>query len=309
MTHAAWFPPANRTAQNYASAVPRPKQKKLNVLVLRTTEGGGWPGFGGGRKAPNLTLNCTSGKPQWRQHWPLPCASMALRQPSGSPSTNRMNVCQVELVGTGGWATRANPHRDYTVSGAHTDWTRPDDMMLRAVADLIAWLHREWELPLTAPWPFGDWTGDHNHRMTSSEWLRFTGVCGHQHVWGNDHTDPGAFPIARCLAMARGGSTPVPRPAPATPKPEPIDPTGGDETMHGCWYHPNSKDKNTRVYLLFNEVSGFYHEFSNGTGRGALSAGYVNPIAKNWDTKAWPEITAGHAKAVKHGCDLVRKGA
>ena len=83
--------------------MPRPKQQKLNVLVLHTTEGGGWPGFGGGRKAPNLTLNCTSGRPQWRQHWPLPCASMALRQPSGSPSTNRMNVCQVELVGTGGW--------------------------------------------------------------------------------------------------------------------------------------------------------------------------------------------------------------
>ena len=40
-----------------------------------------------------------------------------------------------------------------------------------------------------------------------------------------------------------------------------------------------------------------------------MSAGYVNPIAKNWGTKAWPEITAGHAKAVKHGCDLVRKGA
>ena len=78
--------------------------------------------------------------------------------------------------------------------------------------------------------------------------------------------------------------------------------------MHGCWYHPNPKDKNTRIYLLFNEVSGFYHEFSNGTGRGALSSGYVNPIAKNWDTGAWPEITAAHAKAVKHGCDLVRKG-
>ena len=79
--------------------------------------------------------------------------------------------------------------------------------------------------------------------------------------------------------------------------------------MHGCWYHPNPKDKNTRVYLLFNEISGFYHEISNGTGRGSLSAGYVNPIAKAWETHSWPEITAGHAKAIKHGCDLVRKGA
>lgn len=207
MSRAAYYPPANRTAQNFQPSLGRPAMRTVNVLVLHTTEGGGWPGYEGGRQAPTFTINCTSGRPQVRQHFPLPCAAMALVQPSGSLSTNRNNVAQVELVGTGGWATSANPRRPYTVSGAHTDWAHPDQMMLRAVADLIAWLHEEWEVPLRAPLPFDDWAGNHSHRMTASQWSSFTGICGHSHVWGNEHTDPGAFPIAACLKLAGGATT------------------------------------------------------------------------------------------------------
>ncbi|MEA5636418.1 MAG: hypothetical protein R5N81_09540 [Cutibacterium granulosum] len=127
-------------------------------------------------------------------------------------------------------------------------------------------------------------------------------------MWGNDHTDPGVFPIARCLAMARGGSTPVPRPSPATPKPKP---TEGDDDMQdkcGCWYYPNPKDKKTRVYMIFDTSSGFCDEFSNGAGRGALPASYVNPIAKGLGTKPWFEVTSGHAKRLKADLEKVRKG-
>lgn len=206
MSRAAFYPPANRTAQNFQPAMNRPAMRTVNVLVLHTTEGGSWPGYNGGQMAPTFTINCTSGKAQIRQHFPLPCAAMALVQPSGSLSTNRLNCAQVELVGTGGWASPANRSRPYTVSGPHTDWTRPDDMMCRAVADLIAWLHKEWEVPLSAPCPFDTWAGNNSHRMTASQWQSFTGICGHSHVWGNDHTDPGAFPIARVLTMAAGGT-------------------------------------------------------------------------------------------------------
>jgi hypothetical protein len=206
MSRAAWYPRANRTAQNFQPALNRPAMRTVNVLVLHTTEGTSWPGYAGGRQAPTFTINCTSGAPQVRQHFPLPCAAMALVQPSGSLSTNRLNVAQVELVGTGGWASPANRSRPYTVSGPHTDWTRPDDMMLRAVADLIAWLHKEWEVPLKAPIPFDNWAGNNTHRMTASQWAGFTGICGHSHVWGNYHTDPGSFPIAACLKLAAGGT-------------------------------------------------------------------------------------------------------
>jgi hypothetical protein len=207
MSRAAYYPPANRTAQNFQPSLGRPAMRTVNVLVLHTTEGSSWPGYEGGRQAPTFTINCTSGKPQVRQHFPLPRAAMALVQPSGSLSTNRNNVAQVELVGTGGWATPANPRRPYTVSGPHTNWASPDQMMLKAVADLIAWLHKEWEVPLRAPYAFDDWRGNNSHRMTASQWSSFTGVCGHSHVWGNEHTDPGSFPIAACLRLAAGGTT------------------------------------------------------------------------------------------------------
>ena len=206
MARAAWYPRANRTAQNFQPALNRPAMRTVNVLVLHTTEGSSWPGYEGGRQAPTFTINCTSGKPQVRQHFPLPCAAMALVQPSGSLSTNRNNAAQVELVGTGGWATSANRNRPYTVSGPHTNWANPDQMMLRAVADLIAWLHKEWEVPLKAPIPFDNWAGNNTHRMTASQWAGFTGICGHSHVWGNYHTDPGSFPIAACLKLAAGGT-------------------------------------------------------------------------------------------------------
>lgn len=206
MARAAWYPRANRTAQNFQPALNRPAMRTVNVLVLHTTEGTSWPGYAGGRQAPTFTINCTSGSPQVRQHFPLPRAAMALVQPSGSLSTNRLNVAQVELVGTSGWATSANRNRPYTVSGPHTNWANPDQMMLEAVADLIAWLHKEWEVPLRAPLPFDDWRGNNSHRMSASQWSSFTGICGHSHVWGNYHTDPGAFPIAACLKLAAGGT-------------------------------------------------------------------------------------------------------
>lgn len=206
MSRAAWYPRANRTAQNFQPSLGRPAMRTVNVLVLHTTEGSSWPGYEGGRQAPTFTINCTSGKAQIRQHFPLPCAAMALVQPSGSLSTNRNNAAQVELVGTGGWATSANRNRPYTVSGPHTNWANPDQMMLRAVADLIAWLHKEWEVPLNAPIPFDNWAGNNTHRMTASQWAGFTGICGHSHVWGNEHTDPGKFPIAACLKLAAGGT-------------------------------------------------------------------------------------------------------
>lgn len=133
------------------------------------------------------------------------------------------------------------------------------------------------------------------------------GICGHDNVSAafhqSDHDDPGpAFPWDQFMAAVQAQPT-------STTPPSPTDPTREDPDMHGCWYYTYPNDKRTITYMLFNEASGFYHEFSNGKNRGALSGGYVNPIAKNWDTGSWPQVTVGHAKAIKHGCDLVRKGA
>lgn len=72
--------------------------------------------------------------------------------------------------------------------------------------------------------------------------------------------------------------------------------------MRGCYYN----DGKTRTYMLFNEVSGFVSEFSAGTDRGPMAGSYVNPIATNWRTGSWPEITKSHATRLKADLALVR---
>jgi hypothetical protein len=44
--------------------------------------------------------------------------------------------------------------------------------------------------------------------MSAAEWDTFTGWCGHQHIPENDHTDPGALPIARLLAHPAAAVSP-----------------------------------------------------------------------------------------------------
>lgn len=94
-------------------------------------------------------------------------------------------------------------------------------------------------------------------------------------------------------------------PAP-TPTKKPIEEIITEEDpMKGLYYHA---ENGAWMYMLFNEASGFYSEFSNGP-TGKMPGAYVNGIAKNWDTKSWPQVTPGHARALKRSLDLVRKGA
>ncbi|MES2866289.1 MAG: hypothetical protein V4703_05965, partial [Actinomycetota bacterium] len=72
-----------------------------------------------------------------------------------------------------------------------------------------------------------------------------------------------------------------------------------DMAMKGAHYPVGNKT----VYLLFNEVSGFYVEHSGVDG------GYNNEIAKNWDTNSWAKITQAHATVIKRSLDAVRRTA
>ncbi|WRS30610.1 hypothetical protein U6G28_02670 [Actinomycetaceae bacterium MB13-C1-2] len=76
--------------------------------------------------------------------------------------------------------------------------------------------------------------------------------------------------------------------------------------LRGLTY--TTADGKSRMYMLFNPVSGFYSEFSNGAGRGPMPGSYINPIAQNWETKSWPTVTAAHAARLKADLDKVRKG-
>lgn len=199
---------------------------EVNVGVLHTTEGIGLPDYDGGSMAPNLTAvaNMTAQKLKWYQHFDIDRSSRALRNLAGGVETNTLNVTQVELDGTCDYTKRESwgsriAGKDYIY------WGNPPDWALQGVADFLAWLHKNHNVPLTGPsmWlTYGPDTrrpgitpasyGASPARMSFAQWEAFKGICGHQHVPENDHGDPGSLPFARLVALA--GAT-----QPAKPKP------------------------------------------------------------------------------------------
>ena len=83
--------------------------------------------------------------------------------------------------------------------------------------------------------------------------------------------------------------------------PAPREEEDEDMAMHGAVYKRKADGAN--VFLLFNEVSGFYVEHIG------VDASYNNPLAQNWGTGSWPTITEAHAVVIKRSLDAVRRTA
>jgi len=91
----------------------------------------------------------------------------------------------------------------------------------------------------------------------------------------------------------------VPASEGAEPFPEqnPVEESEEDDMkMKGAQY----KKGDVTVYILFNEVSGFYVEHSGAP------ADYNNKIATSWETNSWPKITEAHANVLKNALNNVR---
>jgi hypothetical protein len=204
MTRATMYPPADRTSQWFANAYPGSIMAlTAPVFVLHTTEGGNtWPGYGGGAVAPTITAlpDYTNQKLLFRQHFPLNMSARALRNLSGGVQTNTAGAIQIELCGT------------CVPGGPGMYWPEAPDWALRSLAEFVNFLRAEWGLPTTLPprgfkaYPAG---GD-TQRLSFAEWVNFSGICGHQHVPENDHSDPGLFPIQRLLNFVNGETPPPP---------------------------------------------------------------------------------------------------
>jgi hypothetical protein len=185
MSHAQYYPRADTAAQNFYAAYPAlwaPSRfmADVNLLVLHTTEGNGWEGYASGTMAPTFTYDPRSH--QMRQHFPVNMAGRALVDPG--VGTNRNNCAQIEIIG-------------HAAQGGPLD--------AQAIADLgalVSWLHQEWSVPLVAPYAFTVPA----HRMSLAEWTACRGVVGHEHVYGNDHWDPGAMNVDAILNAAHSGS-------------------------------------------------------------------------------------------------------
>ncbi len=144
-------------------------------LVWHTTEGSTIESAVGAYRDknawPHFTLNPKTGR--LVQHVPMDVAARALEHRSATVDTNRAHAIQVELVG----------------NAEHSpDWTGED---YARIARLARQIEAATGVPRKA---FAKFTAS-GERLSSTAWLNGSGHCGHQHVPGNSHTDPGAMRI------------------------------------------------------------------------------------------------------------------
>lgn len=196
----AWMRGASR-AQTFNGNRHR---RRVTKIVLHTTEGSSWPGYGGGGYAPHFTVK--PGKPSRktiRQHIDTAESAKALENDGGGVETNNAGVIQIEFVGS----------CDRSYAEKHdlffTEDAEDDDLL--ALAAVVAWVAAEHDIPLTVgdlDWPTSDAAYESApQRFSGSQWYAYRGVCGHTHVPENAHWDPGNFPVGRLLRLA-GGEVP-----------------------------------------------------------------------------------------------------
>lgn len=226
MTRQTIYPTASRSqdfSSRYVGSLMTP-----NVVVLHSTEGPSWPSYSSGAVAPHFTIlpDFATKTVKVRQHFPVNRSARALVNAAGGVETNTLNAVQIEMVGTCDLATSKK-----WGSTPHVYMPEAPDWYLEGVAHVLRWLADEWNsFPLVdaAPrgWPAypGSYANGKGQRMTGTEWQNAYGVVGHQHVPENAHGDPGAFPIARTLAFAKGVTTAPPTPVVAPADVDVLDP-------------------------------------------------------------------------------------
>lgn len=170
-TGKGWHPDAERVqvSDGYGDMLNVPGK-----IVWHTVEGNGLPTYSG--DAPHFTLNPQTGK--LYQHIPITSAAGSLVH--GSVETNKANAIQTELMG---FASQTQ------------NWS---DVAYTHIASLARWIETNAGVARACSVRFG---GLNNlpPRLSDSAWLRYSGHCGHQHVPGNEHWDPGEFKIQKVI--------------------------------------------------------------------------------------------------------------
>lgn len=146
-------------------------------IVWHTTEGSTAAGAVGAYKAsgayPHFTL--AEDGTAW-QHLGFGQYGTALKHVYG-PETNRANAIQVEIVGFA------------------KDSGRWSDTRYKQIAALARYIEDKFNVPRDAKVSF-----DNPSRLSPEAFVGYAGHCGHVHVPGNDHYDPGTgFKIGKVL--------------------------------------------------------------------------------------------------------------
>ena len=185
-----WLDQAGRFPIDHIGGIPHFNESVLlgkpRTGVLHTTEGG-WAGSLGEFKrhhAPHfmLGLDAAAGKVRIAQLVQVGTIGAALR------AHNNLAIVQIEMIGF----SKEQP------------WL-PDDDTVEALASLMAVCAREYGIPLTHPWPDGDFgkAGPNPHR-TSGKFGADAGWYGHGDCPKPDvHWDPGNLKWSVVLDRAR----------------------------------------------------------------------------------------------------------
>jgi N-acetyl-anhydromuramyl-L-alanine amidase AmpD len=150
-------------------------------ICWHTTEGANLDGavstLASARSAAHFVIDPKSG--DVTQCVPLDQAARSLEHPSG-PETNRANVIQIEVVG---FSTIGEAQKH----GAPAERAVPnfDAAAYRRLAALAVLIEHRHPVPRHAR-PFRK-----PEKFTGQGFVDFAGHCGHVHVPGNSHTDPG----------------------------------------------------------------------------------------------------------------------
>jgi hypothetical protein len=176
--------------------------------VLHTTEGSS---YAGARQAytnggvPHFTVapNFQKKRGEIFQHFPLSSRATALRDEDAILKENRAHAIQIEIVGTCDASNRASFPDGLFIK----DWP---GWYLTAIGRLMRWLeeHRGVAPVSTVTWKSfdkgsaaGSFGASNRVRMSSAEYVAYSGWLGHQHVPDNVHGDPGDIDIAALLAV------------------------------------------------------------------------------------------------------------
>lgn len=191
----SYYPGADRTTAWYGDTYPGDPIEPCRI-VLHSTETVSLPSYRGGASAPHLTAVPDFEREiiHWYQHIRLDRNARALKNPAGGVETNRAGAIQVEIVGT--------CNRAFSTTREHLEMWNLPPWAIRDLGRFIAWCEREYGIPLIAPVRWTRYPGDDSARFTGSQWLRFTGTCGHLHVPENDHGDPGDIEIDAIMREA-----------------------------------------------------------------------------------------------------------
>lgn len=199
--YATHYPPADQTTQWFGNGNATVSPTKIG---WHTTESGrSWPGYSNGDSAPNLTYHPWDHL--WRQHFPLNGTARAFKNNTNGFQNNRAGIVQVEIICY--CDQKYSRQYGYAV----------EDLDAQAFSDLhefSEFMEAEWGVPLTStglqwpPWFDSSKASPQVPKFASdSAFTNYRGHCGHVHILGNDHADPGGLDVDR--VMSGSGGIPV----------------------------------------------------------------------------------------------------